>query len=61
MRHSGDAWLIYVVMAMYGLSTVLIDPTDSALFAALFFEQARPRMSGLRLTLQEGGKLVPHW
>jgi MFS family permease len=58
VRSEPDVWLIYVVMAGYGLSAVLIDPAESALFTAIFSSEARPRINGLRLTLQESGKLI---
>lgn len=58
VRTSGDVWLIYLVMAGYGLSAVLIDPAESALFTVIFSDETRPRINGLRLTLQESGKLV---
>jgi hypothetical protein len=51
-------WLIYVVMLGYGFVAVLIDSAESALFAVMLPGPVRVRFNGLRLTLQEGGKLV---
>jgi MFS family permease len=51
-------WLIYVVMLGYGFVAVLIDSAESALFAVMLPAPVRVRFNGLRLTLQEGGKLV---
>lgn len=51
-------WVVYAVMAAYGISLVLIDPAESALFAVMLPPQLRQRVNGIRLTLQEGGKLV---
>lgn len=58
VRTESDIWLIYAVMAAYGLAAVVIDPAETALFTATFPAEVRPQLNGLRLTLQEGGKLV---
>jgi MFS family permease len=51
-------WLVYAVMLGYGVSLVLIDPAESALFAVMLPQHIRQQVNGLRLALQEGGKLV---
>ena len=51
-------WLIYAVMTCYGAALVLIDPAENALFAIMLDDDARARLNGLRMTLQEGCKLV---
>src|SRR3954470_6377148 len=57
--HSADqVWLIYVVMLAYGSSLVLIDPAENALFAVMLPDHVRRRVNGVRLAMQEGGKLV---
>ncbi|MBY8865815.1 MFS transporter [Streptomyces sennicomposti] len=53
-----DVWLICAVMAAYGASLVLIDPAESALFAHMFRPSTRRRINGLRLGMQETGRLV---
>ncbi|HEV7651085.1 MAG TPA: MFS transporter [Actinophytocola sp.] len=57
--HSADqVWLIYVVMLAYGVSLVLIDPAENALFAVMLPDHVRRQVNGVRLAMQEGGKLV---
>ncbi len=51
-------WLIFVVMGLYGFSLVLIDAGESALFAVMLPGDVRARVNGIRLSLQEGGKLA---
>ncbi|HEX2131756.1 MAG TPA: MFS transporter [Actinophytocola sp.] len=55
---AGRVWLIYAAMLAYGISLVLVDPAENALFAVMLPGDVRRRMNGLRLALQEGGKLV---
>lgn len=58
VRADTQVWLIYAVMLLYGVSLVLVDPAENALFAIMLPEQIRQRVNGMRLALQEGGKLV---
>src|SRR5256885_3252518 len=58
VRSPGHVWLIYLVMLGYGMALALIDPAENALFAVLLPGPVRQRFNGLRLSLQEGGKLV---
>ncbi|HEX5115390.1 MAG TPA: MFS transporter [Pseudonocardiaceae bacterium] len=51
-------WLIDLVMVCYGTSMIVLDPAENALFAMLFDDRTRGRLNGLRMSLQEGGKLV---
>ncbi len=51
-------WLIYVVMLGYGCSLVMTDPAETALFTRMFTPELRARTNGVRLALQEGGRLV---
>ena len=51
-------WLIYAVMTCYGAALALIDPAENALFAIMLADDMRARLNGLRMTLQEGCKLV---
>jgi MFS family permease len=51
-------WLIYAVMTCYGAALALIDPAENALFAIMLDDDARARLNGLRMTLQEGCKLI---
>lgn len=58
VRGSSQVWLVYLAMCCYGVGLALLDPAESALFAVMFSDDARARMNGLRMTIQEGGKLV---
>jgi MFS family permease len=58
VRSERDVWLIFVVMSCYGVALVLVDPAEQALFAVMLPDDERQRINGLRMSLQEGGKLV---
>lgn len=58
VRSSAELWLIYTVMLGYGISLALIDPAESALFAVMLPSDIRRQVNGVRLALQEGGRLV---
>jgi len=58
VHSASQVWLIDAVMLGYGFSLVLNDPAESALFAAMLPTHVRRRINGVRLALQEGGKLV---
>lgn len=58
VRGPGQVWLIYLAMLAYGIALILIDSAESALFAVMLPGPVRQRFNGLRLTIQEGGKLV---
>ena len=55
---AGQTWLVFVVMTWYGLTLVLTDPAENALLADLLPAERLARMNGLRMTLQEGCKLI---
>lgn len=58
VRSAADIWLIYVIMAGYGLHLVLVDPAENALFAQMLPEAVRQRVNGWQLGLRESGRLV---
>lgn len=58
VRSAADLWLIYLVMAGYGLHLVLTGPAENALFAEMLPEPLRRQVNGWRLGLQETGRLV---
>jgi MFS family permease len=58
VRGTGQVWLIYLVMLGYGSALILIDAAESALFVVMLPGPVRQRFNGLRLALQEGGRLV---
>lgn len=51
-------WIVFVVMALYGIETTLMDPAEDALFAQMFTAEFRRRINGWRLSIQETGRLV---
>lgn len=53
-----QTWVIYAVMLGYGLSFVLIDAGEAALLPAALPPQALGGVNGLRMSAQEGVKLV---
>jgi MFS family permease len=52
------SWIVFVVMAIYGIEATLMDPAEDALFAQMFSTQFRQRINGWRLTIQETGRLA---
>lgn len=54
----GQLWLIYAAMGCYGLALAVTDPAENALFAVMVTDAVRARLNGLRMTIQEGGKLL---
>lgn len=53
-----QVWLVDAVMVGYGISLDLNTPAETALFAAMLPVDVRRTVNGVRLALQEGGKLV---
>jgi MFS family permease len=51
-------WIVFVVMALYGIETTLVDPAEDALFAQMFTPDFRQKINGWRLTIQETGRLA---
>jgi Major Facilitator Superfamily len=58
VRSPAGWWLIAVVMCVYGLEVVLLDPAEDALFAQIFSDGFRRAINGRRLAIQETGRLV---
>lgn len=58
VRSAGEVWLIFAVMAAYGVAIIVTDPAENALFATMLPTELRQQINGLRLTLTEGGKLT---
>jgi Na+/melibiose symporter-like transporter len=58
VRSPDELWLIFVVMTWYGAALALIDPAEQALFVMMLPTEERQRVNGLRMSLQEGAKLV---
>jgi MFS family permease len=58
VRSRAELWIIFAVMAAYGIEATLNDPAEDALFAEMFTRQFRQRISGSRLAIQETGRLL---
>ena len=58
VRSEDQTALIYAVMLCYGAALALIDPAEQGLFVVMLSTDERRRLNGLRMSLQEGGKLV---
>lgn len=51
-------WILFTVMIVYGTSTVLLDAAEAALVTAAVPTELRGDFNGLRMTANEGMKLV---
>lgn len=51
-------WILFAVLTVYGVSTVLLDAAEAALVAVAVPEPLRGDLNGLRMTANEGMKLV---
>ncbi len=58
VRSDADVWLIFVAMSWYGAALAMIDPAEQGLFVVMLQDDERRRINGLRMSLQEGGKLI---
>src|SRR5580698_5440159 len=54
----GSAWIIFAVMAWYGVHLTLSGPAESALFAIMLSRERRQELNGWSLGFQETGRLV---
>lgn len=55
---TGDLWLLFAVMLVYGIVTVLMDAAEAALVTSAVPSELRGDFNGLRMTANEGMKLV---
>jgi MFS family permease len=53
-----EVWVLFVVLTVYGVATVLLDAAEAALVGAAVPEPLRGDFNGLRMTANEGMKLV---
>ena len=53
-----EVWIVFVVMALYGIEATLMDPVEDALLAQMFTTGFRRKINGWRLTIQETGRLA---
>jgi MFS family permease len=58
VHSTATIWIIFAVMAWYGLEITLAGPAENALFAEMLPGALRQRVNGWRLGLQETGRLV---
>ncbi|MBM7438576.1 MFS transporter [Streptomyces sp. HB132] len=58
VRSSDQIWILFVVLTLYGTSSVLLDAAEAALVAAAVPETLRGDFNGLRMTANEGMKLI---
>ncbi|RAY12821.1 MFS transporter [Actinomadura craniellae] len=58
VRGPDETWMIFIVMALYGVSFTLIGAAEPALLASMLEPGQLGRVNGLRMSLQEGMKLV---
>jgi hypothetical protein len=58
VRSRSQVWIVFVVMAGYGILATLMDPAEDALFAQMFSPELRQRINGWRLMIQETGRLL---
>ena len=54
----GSAWIIFAVMAWYGILLTLSGPAENALFAVMLSPELRQELNGWSLGFQETGRLV---
>jgi Major Facilitator Superfamily len=58
VRGPGSAWIIFAVMAWYGIELTLSGPAENALFAVMLSRELRQELNGWSLGFQETGRLV---
>lgn len=58
VRSAGQLWLVFAVMLSYGATVVLLDAGESALLPAAIAPASLGDVNGLRMSAQEGTKLL---
>ncbi|MET8057512.1 MFS transporter [Streptomyces microflavus] len=58
VRSSDQIWILFAVLIVYGTSSVLLDAAEAALVATAVPKTLRGDFNGLRMTANEGMKLV---
>lgn len=58
VRSGEEIWILFAVLLVYGSSSVLLDAAEAALVATAVPETLRGDFNGLRMTANEGMKLV---
>ena len=54
----GEVWIVFAVMAWYGIDLTLNGPAQNGLFVEMLPAERRQRLNGWNLGLQESGRLV---
>ena len=58
VRSSSQLWILFTVLILYGVSAVLTDAAEAALVTVAVSSESRGDFNGLRLTANEGMKLL---
>lgn len=58
VEHGGGVWLLGAVMALYGLSFVLLDVAEGGVLPRMVSDAVLADVNGRRMALQEGAKIV---
>ncbi|KDP92442.1 MULTISPECIES: MFS transporter [Clavibacter] len=58
VRDSGDVWLVYAVMTLYGAASTIIASAQSALLPAIVPEDLLGDANGLLQTFQQGARVL---
>jgi MFS family permease len=58
VRGSGDAWLVYAVMTLYGAASTIIASAQSALLPAIVPDDLLGDANGLLQTVQQGARVL---
>ncbi|MEU7487818.1 MFS transporter [Streptomyces sp. NPDC042319] len=58
VRSADRIWILFAVLLLYGVSSVLLDAVEAALVATAVPQELRGDFNGLRMTANEGMKLL---
>lgn len=58
VRTSDEIWLLYMIITAYGISGIIINPTQSALISSIMDKAELPYANGLLQTGRDGVKLL---
>lgn len=58
VHDAGDVWLLYAITLCYGISGIIINPTQSALVTTIVDDSDLPDANGLLQTVADGVKLL---
>jgi MFS family permease len=58
VRDAGQIWLLYAIILCYGISGIIINPTQSALVTSIVDDSDLPDANGMLQTVADGVKLL---